>query len=93
MGTNYFTDFPIMPLQHGGVGIYIAEDYTYNVIPELSKSTPGVCETLLIEVLSCKKKILLGCLYRHHDEKNCNFTDTALSEILKYIDKKILQLS
>ena len=83
-------DFEFTPTSrlYGGVGIYIREDYVYSKIQEISKSIPGIGDSIFLEAKTSKKKILVGGLYRHHDESIKKFNDTMMSNILDYINGK-----
>ena len=56
------------PIQtsHGGAGFYIKDTLNYVERNDLKFHTPGICESIFIEIIfTNKKNILLRCIYRH----------------------------
>ena len=53
---GYNFEFTPTSRLYGGVGIYLREDYIYSTITEISKSIPGIGDSIMLEVTSNKKK-------------------------------------
>ena len=73
----------------GGTGIYIKNGINYSKNEKLSKSKKNVAESIFIEIEGNKsKKLLIGCVYRHHATTISDFVEHFLSNLLLTIGKK-----
>ena len=76
---NYILEHIPTSSHFGGAALFIRTGQDYEVRKDLTKSVELVAETIFIElVLANKKKILLGCFYRHHTSIKC-FVDDFLT--------------
>ena len=72
---------------YGGTGIFIRSCFDYDVRKDLSRSEQDEAEAIFVEITNLKKKILIGCIYRHHDSIK-KFTENFLLSILNLISKE-----
>ncbi len=72
----------------GGVGLFIKSGFEYKVREDLNKSIYNVSESVFVEIKNkSKKKLLVGCIYRHHSSIT-EFVDMFLAETLEKIGKE-----
>ena len=69
----------------GGVGLYIRSDLDFSFRNKLSKSVNNVGESIFCDIsIARNKKLLVGCIYRHHSSLK-SFVDDFLLKILSGI--------
>ena len=71
----------------GGTRIFIRSCLDYNIRNDLSRSEQDEAEAIFVEITNLKKKILIGCMYRHHNSIK-KFTENFLLDTLKLISKE-----
>ena len=71
----------------GGAGIYVRNNYQYEVLSSYSKSIDNVSESIFIEIKNKREKpMIFGCIYKHPAVANQfleQFLESALNEISK----------
>ena len=76
---------------HGGAGFYIKNSLDYKVRDDLKLNSPGDYEAMFIEIiLSKRKNMIVGCVYRHGSSKILlnDFTSKYLEPIFCKISKE-----
>ena len=82
---NYHFQHTPTSSHFGGAGFFIRKNLSYQLRPELSKSEHSIAESFFIELtLDNNKKILAGCIYRHHTPVK-DFIDNFFMDILNKI--------
>ena len=73
--------------QCGGVGIYISNEFDYEIIKEYSICYPNTSESIFVELKNQKSKNLtVGTIYRHHTPVT-DFLDIFFTKFLQQITK------
>ena len=77
------------PTQCGGVGIYVKSTHNPTKITKFSGAHHKVSESVFVEIKSkSKKKLLIGCIYRHPSSAVSEFIDEFFQSTLKEITQK-----
>ena len=73
--------------QNGGVALFIKSCHEFEPLNHFSVSLENICETVFVEVKDkSKKKIVIGCIYRHHTPIS-DFSSEFLEKTLQKITK------
>ena len=85
--TNYNFEHTPTETGAGGTLLYISDDITYKCRNDLNKLlySPGELESTFIEIMNTKKKIIVGCIYRHPKMPIPYFNNCFLSPMLEKI--------
>ena len=71
----------------GGVGLYIKQEYEYEMRKEFTKSEENIYESIFVELKrKSKKNLIIGCIYRHHSSPAV-FLDKFLKSMVVDISK------
>ena len=77
------------PTQCGGVGIYVKSTHNPTKITKFSGSHHKVSESVFVEInIKTKKKLLIGCIYRHPSSAVSEFIDEFFQSTLKEITQE-----
>ena len=82
---NYYFENVPTSSHFGGAAIFVRKDHSYELKPHLTRSEHLVAESIFLDIsLPNNKKILVGCVYRHHTSIK-GFVDDFLVNILTKI--------